>query len=146
MMIDQPTSLLFGSFATHADGRITLDPRTRTVAQLSDIIAARRYRFTDEDTLQRGIAIALEAAGVRFEREMVLSPGERIDFLVDGGIGIEVKLAYPRNALLRQLQRYAQIEAVSQLLVVTTRSNLSRLPTPLSGKPVSCLVLTGSAL
>lgn len=116
------------------------------LSRILTIIQSRRYRFTNEDELQRGIADTLEKCGVAFRREAILSPGERIDFLLECGVGIEVKIAYPRNMLLRQLQRYAESGHIYSLLVVTPLSRLGHLPTPLHGKPVHGLVLTASAL
>jgi hypothetical protein len=103
-----------------------------------------RYNLTSEETIQVGIAEALRKGGYEFEREARLSPTERLDFLVAGGVAIEVKRHGSRTELLRQLSRYTEFEAVRELLVVTARSQLSDLPLELHDKPLECLVLLGS--
>lgn len=103
-----------------------------------------RYNVTDEGSMQRGITEALHMGGFAFEREAILSPTDRVDFLVDGGVAIEVKRHGAVGDLLRQLARYARHETVRELLVVTARLQGSGLPSVLHGKPLECLVLVRS--
>lgn len=114
-----------------------------TADRLKEYLAGFRYDLTSEDSIQRGIERVLEVFGLSFEREFRLSGADRLDFLVDG-IAIEVKRQGSRQDLLRQLSRYAQHEAVRELLVVTARLQLSDLPSELHGKPLDCLSLLGS--
>lgn len=104
-----------------------------------------RYDLSSEDSVQRGLAVALMDIGVRAEREVQVECG-RLDFLSEDGVAIEVKLHGSTNDLLRQLARYAQLDEVKSLLVVTTRHRLAQLPTELGGKPVNVALLVGSAL
>jgi hypothetical protein len=66
-------------------------------------IAAFGYCFGTEEELQIGLAKALEAGSVSFRREVALSKRDRIDFMLDDGIGIEVKIDGSISALTRQL-------------------------------------------
>lgn len=102
------------------------------------VAALRRvaFRFSDESELQEGIAIALEHAGITNRREVVLSPKDRIDFMLDDGVGIEVKIDGSITLLTRQLYRYAQRPEVNSLVVVVTRMRLANLPSEINGKPV----------
>ncbi len=96
----------------------------------------RRFRAPDERTLQEGIAKAFTEDVMAFEREVVLSRKDRIDFMV-GRIGVEVKMTSSSNDLLRQLARYAEFDAVTELVLVTTRARLaSACPPSLNGKAI----------
>ena len=69
-------------------------------------------------------------------REVVLSPSDRVDFMVDG-IAVELKVKCSTNEILRQLERYAQHESVREILLLSvTRAPLLKLPPSLNGKPV----------
>lgn len=102
---------------------------------LVELLMRRRYRHpTDELRLQEEIADAFTEAGVRFEREVVLTPKDRIDFLV-GTVGVEIKVKGSAHAVARQLLRYAEHERVSELVLFTTRTQIVVPPT-LGGKCV----------
>ena len=104
---------------------------------VTDLVAAlRRARLatTREATLQRLLSAFLAEQGIEFEAEARLAPGERIDFLLTGGIGIEAKVKYPRRGIWRQLERYAAAEAITSLVLVT--GTALGLPPAINGKPV----------
>lgn len=108
-----------------------------------EICAALRgvqFHFCDERELQDGIAQRLAASGIAFLREVILSPGDRIDFLVDR-IGIEVKVDGSISQVLRQLWRYAQRPEISSLILVTSRAKHGPTPPAMNGKPVFCVHL-----
>lgn len=87
-----------------------------------------RWRFTDTDehALQAGIDQALREAGYVPRREVILSPRDRIDFMI-GHLGIEVKVAGTAATVIRQLRRYAAHPDIDSLMLVTTRVQLSAL-------------------
>jgi len=122
---------------------MTLPPPAtpQTLASLQALLGAQRYRHVNELELQDGLALVMRRAGLVFERELILSPKNRIDFLIDG-IGIEVKVDGGLSAVARQLQRYMAEPRITSLLLVTARSQLKHgLPSVLGGKPLACLVL-----
>lgn len=84
----------------------------------------RRFRipFGSESRMQRAVSDILSTVEMRFEREVSLSPQDRIDFLLESGIGIECKVAGSKNETLRQLMRYAMHDRVVGLILVTSRS------------------------
>lgn len=87
-----------------------------------------------ESHIHQAIAGALHAQGVAFVHEARLAPRCRVDFLVEGGIALEVKCKKPgRAALLSQLARYAAQPGVEGLLLVVERS--AHLPGSIGGKP-----------
>jgi hypothetical protein len=115
------------------------------MSDLAHQLEGYRYDLSSEDAVQRGLAVALGEIGVPAAREVQVDCG-RLDFLTADGTAIEVKLHGSTNDLLRQLSRYAQLEQVKGLLVVTTRHRLAQLPAELGGKPLSVALLVGSFL
>jgi len=99
-------------------------------------LAAYRFAFSTEEDLQVGVAVALADAGLQFRREVVLSPKDRIDFLLSDATGLEIKLDGSISALTRQLHRYARFNEIAALAVVVTRTRLLNLPLEIAGKPL----------
>ena len=119
-----------------------------TAAALAEIIRSNRYRFADEYDLQDGIAGALEAAGIEFEREVRVAGG-RLDFLIEGVIdrvAIEVKITCPAAQVERQVRRYLEGGDVDGVVVVAMTPKHGALPPEIAGKPVEVVVLAGAAL
>jgi len=98
-------------------------------------IRCHRYIFSTEMELQAGIERALMDEGIVAEREVLLSPTDRIDFMV-GRVGIEVKIGGTYSALVRQIQRYAHVGQLCAIVVVTTKSRLRALPAEIASVPV----------
>lgn len=96
----------------------------------------RTYSFplSDEKAAQAAIAGALDTAAIRYEREVRLGDGDVIDFMFDGGLGMEVKLrGAGRMAIWRQLERYARHDSVKALLLASNTA--MGLPATILGKP-----------
>lgn len=110
--------------------------------QVVAAVRARRFRHVHEDELQLGIAEVLAAAGLEAEREVRLSPRDRIDFLV-GTVGVEVKVAGTAAAAKRQLERYAESDRVEELVLVTDRVQAGAQPATINGKPLRVVALLG---
>ena len=105
-------------------------------AHLDDIVAAiraHRFAYIDEDELQQGIAAVLSPFDA--EREVRLDSRCRIDLLA-GRVGIEVKVGGSAAALLRQVERYAEQDALAALVVVTSRVRHLQPVDEANGKPV----------
>ena len=115
-----------------------------SAGQIASLIRSHRFRFANEGELQAGISTLLDRSGVEHKREVILSVGERIDFLV-GPVGVEVKIGGGRNEVLRQLARYAELDCISGLVLVTTKANHGGLPERLNGKKVYLASLLGGA-
>lgn len=97
-------------------------------------LRAGRYVVSTEAKLQVSIAEWLTLGQIAFERERRLAPGERIDFFVEPGIGIEVKTRCNKRDIWRQLERYAAIQEVTALILMT--GTAMGLPPAINGKPV----------
>lgn len=102
-----------------------------------DCLRAYRFDSGTEAAFQLGVERALSRAGFALEREVQLSRGDRIDFMLDGHVGLELKIAGAETAVLRQLARYAESPHVSALILCTTKSAHIQLPRMLLGKPLA---------
>lgn len=129
----------------HADVLLRLaDTPVLWARAVADAIGGYRYHHADEDGLQAGVAAAITAAGLPAEREVRLSPEDRLDVLT-GGVAVEVKTAGTTDNVLRQLQRYAQHDRITALLLVTTKARHRTLPDQVGGKPLRVVHLGGAA-
>lgn len=111
---------------------------------LNAILAALSWHRFDESSearLQDGIEAVLRAAGFAYLREARLSERDRIDFLVDG-VGIEAKVDGASSEVLRQVHRYACLDAIQGIVVVTTKRR-HRLPLTLQSKPIRVVYTRG---
>ncbi len=101
-------------------------------SQIASTLQRLRIPLSNEKAAQDAIERAFKDAGLPCEREVRLSPGDIVDFMV-GTIAVEVKIYGQRREIFRQLTRYAQHERVKELLLVT---NLAMgLPPEINGKP-----------
>lgn len=129
-------------FGTESEPRVTSE---RLVA-LASLLRGYRFVITSEAELQAALARLLSDAGERFQREVVIGPRDRIDFLLDDGVGLEVKVDGSLAAVTRQVHRYAQSAVVAGVLLVTTRHRHDHLPLSFSGKPVRVHRIEGAGL
>ena len=86
----------------------------------------------------------LRDAGFAVERERVLSSRDRIDFVVEGCVGVEVKVKDSRARVIRQLGRYAEHPALGALVLASAQRELvAGIPDEVHGVPVRVAVLKG---
>lgn len=109
------------------------------------VIREHRFPFGDEDLLQEALADVLATNGHAVEREVRLNARDRIDLLVDGQVGVEVKIDGPARRVVAQLRRYAQHDRLGELILVT-RCARHQAPAALNGKPVTVVNLAGMGL
>lgn len=108
---------------------------------IEDVVRALsgvRLPLHDEKALQAEIAARFTALGIDAEREVILAPGDIVDFMV-GAIAIEVKIKGSRRDILRQCQRYAGHARVEALVLATNVA--MGFPPELNGKPTAVLNL-----
>lgn len=105
---------------------MTANAARLTPAEVAALLGTCRADLSREATTQADLDIFLKAhlpPQVTVEREVRLSPGDRIDFLIDGRIGIEVKLNAQRpNDVIAQLGRYARHERIEALILLSNRA------------------------
>jgi hypothetical protein len=113
---------------------------------LHTLLSGYRLRSPNEATLQFAIAQCLDQNGVKYDREWRLTAEDRVDFMVDA-VALEVKVDGSPAEVTRQIHRYAQHQAVQEILLVTTRAqHLSVMPSAFNGKPIFTLWVGGSNL
>lgn len=105
-------------------------------------LKSHRFNYQNEKELQEGVEHVLMAHAIPFEREKILG-GQygTIDFLVDGRIGIEIKTKGSPSAVTRQLLRYFECERVGELILLTGKSRLGKLPGTILGKRLTVVSL-----
>lgn len=101
---------------------------------LANMLRNGRFRLGHETLLQNDVEEFFRQKCVHFERELRLSRRDRIDFLVAGRIGVELKIKCSARMILRQLTRYAEHDVVTSLILVTL--NAVAMPRSIDGKPV----------
>lgn len=101
-----------------------------------------RFRYANEEELQTAVAQVL-ADIPTLQREARLTAASRPDFFIaEDGIIIEIKVKGSFGKVLLQLERYATLEKVRGLVLVTTRSTQAyRMPYMLGGKPLAVCCL-----
>lgn len=116
-------------------------------ADVVTVLGAHRHRGVNEKQIQDSVQRVLAAAGLAFSREHVLSAQDRPDFLVDGGVVVEVKMKASRSMVLMQLGRYASHDQVTALVLASPRLTVvSGMPDSIHGKPVRVVQLPGVGL
>jgi hypothetical protein len=113
---------------------------------VEDVLASlRRLRVhivTVEYDLQDAIAKQLAEDRISFEKECRLAARNRIDFLIPGGIGVEVKKGKPNSGqVAAQIERYCQFEVVQTLILVVERNVATHLNRSENDKPVHYIAL-----
>lgn len=94
---------------------------TATATEIVTLLRGARMRYRNERDVQNGLADLFEFKGWEATREAQLSPGERIDFLIDR-IGVEVKIKGSTPHVIQQLDRYCDSGALNILVLVTSRA------------------------
>lgn len=117
-----------------------------TLSHIGAILGGYIFRVNDECHLQSMVIRALQKHTFVVQREVIADRRTRFDLLVkldDFSIVIELKIRGSSSAVERQAQRYAMIENVDAVCVVTTSARLAhRLPTDtLGGKPFRAMAL-----
>lgn len=111
---------------------------------VAGFIRTGAYRMAQESLLQEDLEKHFRAGCIPYEREFKFSTTERVDFFVDGHIAVELKIKGSRRGILRQMQRYADVERVDSLILMTSAA--MGMPATLSGKPVYVVQLGRMAL
>ena len=113
-------------------------PMEIKIAAITARLLSSVVRFQRESDFQGSVARILEAFG--FARERKIGPRERVDFMDETGIVLELKVKrIGAVALLRQLKRYAGHDEVKALIVVTLFP--VSLPTTIGKKPLHVVEL-----
>jgi hypothetical protein len=120
--------------------------KQKRIAKLKEFIATQQYDLTSEQLVQSKLEQALKEASIDHVREFSFDKKDRIDFLVEGSLGIEVKLAGSLTQVTRQIHRYVQHDQLETLILVTSKPQLAKVPKILNGKKIIPLVLISNFL
>lgn len=120
-------------------------PLDQPAPNIHEVLASlRRLRILAVDveyTLQETIARQFTRDGIAFAKEFQLGTRNRIDFLLPGGIGVEVKKGKPyAEEVMAQVDRYCRFDQVTRLVLVVER-NVFRYEKSANGKPVHYIAL-----
>jgi hypothetical protein len=112
---------------------------------IEEVLASlRRLRIQTiglEHDLQSEIAQRFNTDGIPYAKEHQLGPRNRIDFLIPGGIGVEVKKGKPNSGqVMAQVERYAGFPVITHLVLVVER-NVFTYDRSANGKPVHYVAL-----
>jgi hypothetical protein len=108
------------------------------VSDVARLIRQTPLLMNDEKRLQAELERLLVANGIPNKREVDLGDGDIIDFMLPGGLGMEVKIKEGKRAIYRQCRRYCSHAQVSELLLVT--GTALGFPEVVEGKP--CYVVS----
>lgn len=130
------------------------DPHKVTVtdpavpALIVDLLSRHRYTgLTEADYHDHVERILTNTPGLTVVREARLTPTDRIDLLVNGTIGVEVKMQGTRAAIIRQLARYARTGQLTHLILASSKVMLVKnIPPLIQDVPVSTTVLRGQVV
>jgi hypothetical protein len=104
--------------------------RAQCVARL---LTYQRLPVGDEKLLQDAIANVLAEGGIPFRREVRLNAHDIVDFMIDGGIALEIKIKGGKTAIYYQCRRYCEHAEVAAIVLAT---NLAMgLPATINDKP-----------
>lgn len=108
------------------------------------LISGARYRLGHEKLLQDDVEAMFRRAAIPFTREHILGPADRVDFLVDGRIAVELKINAAKRQIFRQMERYAMHDCVEELVLASACA--VGLPPRINGKPVFVVSLGTTGL
>ena len=84
-----------------------------------NMLLEARIPYSTEAEMQGAIETLLVQRGAEFHREFWLSKKDRVDFMI-GGIAVECKVKGNAMAIYRQVQRYANYECVTGIVLFTS--------------------------
>lgn len=90
-----------------------------TLHTVRSLLGQYAFRYSSEVQLHERIADVLSDAGLSFQREVDLDDKNRADFVVDGGIVIEVKVDGDLGSAIAQCMRYASLDGVQGVLLAS---------------------------
>lgn len=114
------------------------------IDDVATAIAAHRFLPADEYELQAALLEVLQVRWPGTRREVPTATG-RLDLLVDR-VAVEVKIHGSAAEVARQLTRYARLDFVDGVVLVTTRAAHLKIARELAGKPVRVVALLTGGL
>lgn len=89
--------------------------------QIVSVLRMYRIPLYPEVECQNAVGSILKEHSINFEKEFKLSVKSRIDFLCEGGVGIEIKVGGRTSDVFRQLKRYEAEPQIQELILITRK-------------------------
>ena len=86
------------------------------------LIENTQINTTTEAAAHNALCEMLDRHKIAYQTEFRLSATERIDLLVGGEIGVEVKTGHARRHIADQLNRYSEYPEITHMILATGRS------------------------
>lgn len=102
-----------------------------TAVDILSFLEGRCFDLGNEARLQQEIARVFDEKNIPYNREVVLSNQDRIDFMVNN-IGIEIKINGSSSEIFRQCRRYCRHNEVDELILASNKA--MGLPENIEGK------------
>lgn len=118
--------------------------KAQKIAFIHRLLRSYRFPVHDEKHTQTHIEQALTRHGVPFAREQKLESAGTIDFLIDGTIGVEVKIKGAKMAIYRQCRRYCETGLLTHLVLFSLVA--MTLPEQLDDIPTSVVTMGAAFL
>lgn len=122
---------------------MTVDAENLTADRLADVLGLHLYTYSDEASLHTAISTVFSEYGITATHEARATDTERPDFIC-GTVCVEVKIKGSTTKVFSQLQRYAHLPNIAELLLVTTVADHTTLPDTVAGKPLTVLLIGGA--
>lgn len=103
------------------------------IDSLMHVLRTTPFVIKDEKSVQSAIERVLKDHEITHRREVRLSDKDIVDFMIDGGIAIEVKIDGQKRAIYRQCERYCEHPAVERIVLMTAKT--MGFPSEIKGKP-----------
>lgn len=103
---------------------------------IGQAVEKHRFDLTSEQHVQDEIENRFKAFNVPYKREYEsgLPKEDRPDFFVADAIAVEVKIKYSKYAIYKQLERYAMLDKVKMVVLITSKA--MGLPETINNKPI----------
>lgn len=111
------------------------------VVRLEEALRKLPRVYADEYALQDALECAFLGLGLNVQSEVELTARSRIDFVLEQRFGVEVKVDGSLTDVTRQILRYANVDQVEAIILVTTRQKHRAMPSEMRGKPVHVLYI-----
>jgi hypothetical protein len=92
-----------------------------TAQEIAAMLSRKRFTLATEKDVQAEIEAVLKSSVPEYRREVELDKKNEIDFMV-GTVGIEVKIKGAKSAIYKQLERYAALDEITELIFVTSKT------------------------
>ncbi len=122
---------------------------TGKMVGIGGILYGYAYRYSSETQLHKIIAGILDDAHIQYTHEYCLDSSNRVDFWLEDGMLIEVKVDGSYPEAMRQIDRYCALEAVTGVILASTQRWAGRYDgevQEIHGKPVMVVRLRRQVL